>query len=167
VPSLTPDQSYTVKLAITSADGGINTIDPLKRLSLLPSSSDPRLVELGVLKGGSHVLFAIEPGTVLSGPGVCVPGPIDCEILSLAQNQTETIGVRTDSGVDQLAMFAVTGIKVTGHNSRAAAQTARRTESAAGRRVLDRSPLGALSLFQYDPGTGSVLDLRNLTLKDS
>ena len=166
-PSLKPNQSYSVTLAITNSSGGINSIDPLQRLSLLPSQREPMLVELGVLQGGSRVLFAVEPGTVLSGPGTCVPGPIDCEILSVAQGQTEKVSLSTKNGVTPVALFAVTGISVINHSSAAASQKARRAQSAAGRRVLDHSPLGAVSLFRYEPAVGAVVDLRNLTLRDS
>ncbi|MFL5823362.1 MAG: hypothetical protein ACJ764_07975 [Solirubrobacteraceae bacterium] len=167
IPSLRPNQSYSVTLAMTNSAGGINTIDPLQRLSLLPSSSRPMLVELGVLRGGSRVLFAVEPGTVVSGRGSCVPGPIDCEILSLGQGQTEKVSLRSTHGVTPVAMFAVTGIAVRNHASAGASQKVRRAQSAVGRRVLNHSPLGALSLFRYEPSVGAVVDLRNLTLRNS
>ncbi len=91
---LTSTQSYEVKLAITNSAGGLDTIDPLERLSVLPSKQQPLLVELGVLKGGDRVLFALEPGAEVSG-GTCIPGPIDCEIVSLAQDQTVTLSEQT------------------------------------------------------------------------
>ena len=96
-----------------------------------------------------------------------MPGPIDCEILSLAQAQTEKLGVRAATATVQVALFAVTGISALNHASAAAAMRARAQDSSAGRRVLDHSPLTALSLFHYDPAVGSVVDLRNLTLRDS
>ena len=65
-----------------------------------------------------------------------------------------------------MALFAVSGIRVVRHSSQAAAQRARRAQSAAGRRVLNHSSLGALSLFHYAPDVGAVVDLRNLTLRD-
>lgn len=161
---MTDTQSYDVTLAITNSQGGLNTIAPLERLSVLPGGQQPLLVELGVLKGGHRVLFAVQPGAVLNGPGNCTPGRIDCEILSLPVDQTEGLSVRTSSGVNQVALFAVTGISTTDHGSVAAADQARSQESAAGRAVLDDSPLRALSLFRYDPSLGVVLDLRNLTV---
>jgi hypothetical protein len=167
VPALKADQSYSVSLAITRRSGGLDTINPLGRLSLLPSPSQPLIVELGVLKGGNRVLFAVQPGTVVSGKGTCVPGAIDCEILSLAQAQTEKLSVRTDRGVVPVALFAVTGITAVNHSSHAAAMKARHQESRVGRRVLDHSSLNALSLFRYEPSVGSVVDFRNLTLRDS
>jgi hypothetical protein len=163
---LAADQSYHVTLAITNPSGGLDTIDPLGRLSVLPSTQQPRLVELGVLHGGNRVLFLVQPGTVVGGPGTCTPGPIDCEILSIGQDQTESISVASAGGSTQIALFAIAGITVDRHSSAAGAMATRRSESAAGRSLLNRSTLPALSLFRYDPSVGAVVDLRNLTAGD-
>lgn len=164
---LTATQSYDVTLEMTNGSGGLDTIDPLERLSVLPSDQTPMLVELGVLQGGKRVLFAVQPGTVANGPGTCTPGPIDCEILSLGQDQTESIARQSSAGTIQGPLFAVTGITADQHPSAAAAGKARRAESATGRRLLDHSTLTALSLFQYEPSVGAVVDLRNLTVGGS
>jgi hypothetical protein len=132
---------------------------------LLPSPRQPLLVELGVLQGGHRVLFAVAPGTVLRGPGVCVPGPIDCEILSLGEDQIESLSTGADSGA--AAMFAITGIAATDHASAAAAQQVRQSVSAEGERFVATLSVPALSLFQYAPRVGAVVDLRNLTLGES
>jgi hypothetical protein len=161
---LTDKQTYEVSLAITNANGGLNTIDPLQRLSVLPSVQQPLLVELGVLQGGKHVLFAVEPGAAVGGPGTCTPGPIDCEILSLAPGQTEGVSKQTPSGTTPVALFSVNSITAAEHPSVAAANQARRTANEAGRQLIANSPLGAGSLFQYDPSVGAVVDLRNLTV---
>jgi len=165
--ALSATQSYHVTLAITNASGGLATVDPLERLSVLPSSQQPLLVELGVLNGGHRVLFVVQPGTVVNGPGTCTPGPVDCEILSLAQDQTEGISVQSPTGPVSIALFAVTGITTDRNSSATAADKARRTESAAGRALLDHSTLSALSLFRYEPSLGAVADLRNLTVGGS
>lgn len=161
---LTATQSYRVTIGLTNSAGDLNTIDLAQRLSLLPSARQPLLVELGVLKGGRRVLFVVQPGTVVKGPGTCTPGPIDCEILSLAEGQTEGISATSPSGVVAVGLFAVTAITAEPHASTGAADKARRAASAAGRRLLSDSKLGALSLFQYQPSLGAVLDLRNLTV---
>ncbi len=153
-------------LAITKPTGGLSTLAPLERLTPLPSAQQPLLVELGVLKGGSRVLFAVQPGTVVSGKGTCIPGPIDCEILELAQAQTERLSVQTSKGLVRVALFAVAGITAVKHPSRAAAMKVRNQVSSAGRRVLDRSSLKALQLFRYEASAGAVIDLRNLTLRN-
>jgi hypothetical protein len=163
-PGLKATQSYDVKLAITNSAGGVDTINPLERLSVLPSNKQPLLIELGVLKGGNRVLFAVQPGAVVSGAGTCVPGPIDCEILSLPQDQTVTLGTQSTGGIQTVALFAVTGISAADHSSVAAANEARRAESQAGRTLLNSSTATALSLFHYDPGLGALVDLRNLTV---
>jgi hypothetical protein len=150
-------------MTMTVNQGGVNTVDPLERLSVMPTAQEPQLVELGVLHGGKRVLFAVQPGTVLSGPGSCTPGPIDCEILSLGQDQTESVAQQTPNGPTPAVLFAVTRIRVVGHGSAAAADRARREASATGRALLNRSTSQALSLFRYDPRLGSVVDLRNLT----
>jgi hypothetical protein len=164
---LTARQSYHVTLSITNTAGGVDRLDPLKRLSVLPSDQQPRLVDLGVLNGGRRVLFVVQPGTIVAGPGTCTPGPIDCELLSLAQNQTEDVSMQSPAGVVSVAQFAITAITTDEHSSAAAANTLRRRESAAGRRLLNDSTLSALSLFQYKPSLGAVVDLRNLTVGGS
>ena len=85
-------------------------------------------------------------------------------LLSLGQDQTEQLSVQTASRVAGVALFAVTAITVDKHPSVSAANQARRTASAAGRSLLSRSTLSALSLFQYEPSLGVVVDLRNLTV---
>jgi hypothetical protein len=132
------------------------------RLSVLPSNQQPLLIELGVLQGGHSVMFVVQPGTRVSGPGTCTPGPIDCEILSLGQDQTEALSWQSPTGVVSVAQFAVTAIKVDTHASAAAAYNVRRTTSAAGRLLLSASKLTAVSLFRYEPSIGAVVDLRNL-----
>ena len=161
---LTSTQSYEVSLAITTASGGLNTYSRLDRLSVLPSPSRPLLVELGVLKGGKRVLFAVRPGAVISGPGSCIPGPVDCEVMSLAPGQTEALGEHTSSGNTQVALFAVTQVMAAKHSSAAAANKARRAVSAIGRSLVAQSTSSVLSLFQYQPSVGALVDLRNLTV---
>ena len=161
---LTATQAYHVSLAITIPNGGVNTIDPLERLSILPSKHQPMLVELGVLQGGHSVVFVVEPGTVVSGAGTCTPGPIDCEILTLHPGQTEGISKQAASGSTPVALFSVNSISADQYPSAAAANKARQTASDVGRELVNHSPLSAISLFQYDPSVGAVVDLRNLTV---
>ena len=134
---------------------------------MIPSNKLPLLVELGVLEGGHRVLFVVRPGTGVNGPGTCLPGPIDCQILSLAPGQIEKLSQRSPHGMVPVALFAVTGVGVQHYPSAAAADTARRAASAAGRRLISSAKLDALSLFQYKPSLGAVDDLRNLTVGGS
>ena len=162
--SLGASDVYRVTLAVSYPSGGLNTIDPLERLSVLPSNSQPLLVELGVLRGGRRVLFAVQPGAVVSGPGTCTPGPLDCEVLSLAVGQNENLSSQSASGTNEVALFAVTAISAHNAGSSSAAFQARRHASAAGRAVLESSKQSAVSLFRYQPQLGVVVDLRNLSI---
>lgn len=161
---LTSTQSYDVGLSITNSAGGVDAIDPLTRLSVIPSAQQPLLIELGAAQGGKRVLFAVQPGTVVTGPGSCTPGPVDCEILSLKPGQTESVGSHSATGVSPVALFTVARLKAVNHSSVRAANKARETSSAVGRALLNRSGLTALSLFRYEPSLGAVADLRNLTV---
>jgi hypothetical protein len=164
-PHLTATQSYEVSLAISgTASGNLNTIDPLERLSILPSPQQPLLVEYGVLQGGRRVVFAVQPGAAVSGPGTCTPGPIDCEVLTLSPGQTEAVSKQTPTGTTPVADFQVNSINAAQHPSVAAADQARRNASEVGRKLLMESSYTALSLFQYDPSVGAIVDLRNLTV---
>ncbi len=51
---LTATEAYHVSLALTGANGNLNTIDPLERLSILPGKQQPMLIDLGVLQGGQQ-----------------------------------------------------------------------------------------------------------------
>lgn len=159
---LTATQSYNVEISLTTAAGGLDTFNRLERLSVLPSEQQQSLVYLGVLRGGRNALFVVQPGTVVSGPGKCIPGPTDCEILSLAQEQIESLSQSAGSGTSTLALFAVNTIAVDNFTSVAGANRARREASAAGRSLLAASTLPALPLFEYQPNVGAVVDLRNL-----
>ena len=120
-----------------------------------------------MLRGGSQVLFLVQPGTVVHGSGTCTPGPIDCQILALAPNHIESLSRQSGTQAVPVAQMAITGINAEKQASAAAADKLRRQESAAGRRLLDHSTLTALSLFQYQPSLGAVVDLRNLTVGGS
>jgi hypothetical protein len=161
---LTASDVYRVSLAVSYPSGQLDTIDPVNRLTVLPNAGMPLLVELGVLQGGRSVLFAREPGAVLSGPGRCTPGPIDCQILSLGVGQNEMLSTRSSSGTSEIALFAVTSIKAHDLGSSSAAFRARRHASPAGRSVLANSQLSVLRLFRYEPNLGVVVDLRNLSI---
>ena len=162
--TLTDTQAYHVNLSLTNSSGGADAIDGVERLSLVPSPRLPLLIELGVLRGGRRVLFALAPGTMGEGPGLCTPGPVNCQILSLAPNQIEGVATKQASGAVTGALMAVTAITADNYPSAAAADRARQAESAAGRRLLDLSNISALSLFPFRPNLGAIVDLSNVTV---
>jgi hypothetical protein len=161
---LTDTQAYHVTISMSSPAGGLYTIDPVQRLTVLPSPQQSLLVELGVLNRGKRVLFVVQPGALVRGPGRCTPGPIDCEIVSLAPNEIEWLGTSGPSGLAGVGLMAVTGISAADYPSSAAADKARANESAAGRALLSKSTFSALSLFEYKPSLGALVDLSNVTV---
>lgn len=158
---LSPVEVYDVSLSMTNSSGGFDTIRPLERLSVLPSVQKPLLVELGVLKGGKRVLFAVQNGAALSGPGSCIPGPVDCELLELRPGQLEQLSGQTPGGVvySELSISKIVSRKL---KSKAAARTARIKTSSAGFSLLKNTTSSVLSLFPYDAKIGAILDRRNL-----
>jgi hypothetical protein len=152
---------YHVSLEITDGSGGVNAIDPLVRDSELPSNSQALLVELGVLQGGKRVLFFVNSGAIVGGPGNCIPGPVDCEILSLGVGQTEAVRA---AGSGATTLFQVTDISVDRFATASQAAQARAHVDAAGHHLLASSGSSTLALFQYDPALDAVVDLRNLTV---
>jgi hypothetical protein len=161
-PGLRGTETYDVVFAITDGAGNFHTVSSLRRMSVIPSLASPALVELGVLQGGRRVLFAVQRGTLLRGPGSCVPGRLDCEILSLAPGQVEAIARRGANNSVSVHELSVARIAIVHHASVAAADAVRRSASAAGRKVLAASGSSALSLFRYDVARGVIIDLRNL-----
>ena len=110
------------------------------------------------------MLFALQPGTFVRGGGVCIPGPVDCEILSLAQGQVEKLEAQTQAGLEPQALFAVTAITRQDHATAADADTARRVESAYGHSLLQQSRGTALALFPYEASLGAIVDQRNVSV---
>jgi hypothetical protein len=161
---LAATDAYHVAISITNKSSGVTPLDPFQRDGTLPNDQQPLLVELGVAKGARNVLFAVQPGAVVSGPGTCTPGPLDCELLTLAPGQTEGLSRRTASASVPVAIFQITGISVDRFASKAAAAKARAKTDAAGRKLLANSTSSTLSLFQYDPSLDAVVDERNLTV---
>jgi hypothetical protein len=159
-----PTDAYNVAISITNKSSGVTPLDPFQRDGTLPNDQQPLLVELGVAKGAHQVLFAVQSGAVVSGPGRCTPGPLDCEILTLAPGETEGIATQSTNGPVSVALFQITGISVDRFGSKAAAAKARATTDAVGRTLLANSTSSTLSLFQYDPSLDAVVDERNLTV---
>jgi hypothetical protein len=159
---LTPTESYDVAVAMTTVRSGLTTYDRLERLTELPSTAEPFLIELGPLKGGHAVLFTVQPGTDVRGPATCIPGPADCQLLAMAPGQVEDVLGRLGRWYVAVQL-SVSRVSIVNHGSQASAQQARQAESAAGRSLLNRSPLSALSLFHYSAGDGIVIDHRRLT----
>lgn len=159
---LTPSQVYDVSLSITNNHGGVSTVQPLTRMSVIPSPAEPFLVELGVLKGGHRALFAVQPGTHVSGSAQCIPGPVSCEVIAMAPGQLEDVLAKSPTGAYEAAVFSLTGISKKTYGSAAAATRARQKKDSVGSQLLKHSSLTALSLFSFSKTLGAVVEATNV-----
>jgi hypothetical protein len=155
-----------VQISVSRSDGGLES-RALARLAPLPDAAHAGLIEIGVLQGGRRVLFARLADTTLVGPARCIPGPVDCELVSLAPGQRETVSVHPANSGPVSTDFAVTGIDVRDLGSRGQADRARAQVDAAGEHRLSQAVLPALGLFEYRAALDAVVDLRNLFVGDN
>ena len=72
---LTDTQSYQVSLAITNANGGVDTIDPLERLSVLPSLSSPSSSSSACSRAVSRCCSPSSPAQPSAAPERARPVP--------------------------------------------------------------------------------------------
>jgi hypothetical protein len=141
---------------------GSRSLTGVTRLSPLPSSTNPLVEYLGVLKSGRGAAFLVNPGAVVMGPGLCLPKASDCQVLVLKPGQLEALGVRTAGGPVTQASIAVTGWKVVTHSSVAAARQARAQEVKQGRTLVTQSAQPALGDLVYTIAQGAVSIIPNI-----
>lgn len=157
-------QSYVVDLVQTAPSGGFTSPVLSVRNSVIPvvaGNPETLLAWLGVIQSGKQALFAVLPGTVLSGAGTCIPGLVDCQLLELSPGQDESVATPTTYA--EPWTIQVSAISAADHGSASAAASARERTSSYGTAALRASSgLTALSLFQFSPSLGALVDQRNL-----
>ena len=129
----------------------------------MPSVTNPLAEYLGIAKSGRAADFVLNPGVVVTGPGVCLPSTKDCQVVELKPGQTEVLGQAgaTGAAVYQ-GVLAVTNWGVISHSSPAAAATARRQEDKTGRQLMLAAPQPTLEKLVYSVAQGVVSLLGNL-----
>jgi hypothetical protein len=97
---VTPAKSYEdYELAVRF---GLSETNPLprknvKRREALPSSDEPVLIYLGVLKNTRTAVFMVDSGVVSQGDGECVPSSTTCVTIHLNEGETEFFDVPADA----------------------------------------------------------------------
>lgn len=78
-------QFYTFRIdVVTGRAGDTERRGNVKRLTVLPSQSNPVAVFMGVAEEGKRASFLVSTDVVRShGDGRCTPSPADCQLLSL------------------------------------------------------------------------------------
>ena len=157
-----PQKLYSVTAAFGAAPSG--PLQPgmklarhanLERQQVLPSSKQPLVVFRGVRAGGKSAIFTLVGEALLRGAAACVPGPSQCQAISLKQGQTEELEFLKPDGTAvtyQLKLLSVARVK-------ASAAAARRLSgtSKAGDLVLSRNGLGPLPGLRYSPRQGVLV----------
>ena len=69
----------------------------VKRREALPSSDEPVLIYLGVLKDTRTAVFMIDAGVIAQGDGECAPSSTTCVTIHLKEGETEFFDVPADA----------------------------------------------------------------------
>jgi hypothetical protein len=158
----TPQALYSVTAGLGAAPPGplqpgvkLGQYANLKRQQALPSAKQPLVVFRGVRAGGKSAIFTLVGEALLRGAAACVPGPTQCDAISLKPGQTEELEFLKPDGTVvsyQLRLLSVTRVK-------ASAAAARRLAgiSKAGGLLLSRSGLATLPGLRYSPRQGVLV----------
>ncbi len=151
---------YGVDLRFGEA-GAQRTRRDLPRLTALPSSSDPVVVFLGVLKDGNTAVFMVISEAAADGDGTCKPDKKNCAYVYLQEGETEFLDVA--AGTAGLVQYELKLNKIRKHVTTSAgiARRAYLRESIAGRDIL-RAEVGRVSRdLRYSPDQGVIDELED------
>lgn len=95
-PAGDPRDAY-VAVVRFGAEGSKRAVRRLPRLTPLPSTEDPRFVDLGVNPQGK-VEVLLSEGVTATGEGRCKPSPESCESVELEPGDTERFVVTSEGG---------------------------------------------------------------------
>jgi hypothetical protein len=111
---------YTYTSDLKFGPGGdVKTYKDVKRLELIPSASDPKLVFLGVTTTGKTAVFLVDNSIgVDTGEGKCRPSPDQCTFLYLRPDSDHDQATLTDSdgNVFQMRLLAIHRVTVASAN---------------------------------------------------
>jgi hypothetical protein len=146
-------QFGVIPTGVTPAQAQLQTLDDVKLLTPLPSAQQPLIIFRGVTAGGKSATFTIAGEEILHGEGNCLPSASQCEAIDLKAGQTEQleyISVTGEALVDELRVVSIVSDKATS----AALKSILRSESVAGRKLLERAGLIAIPDLHYSSQTG-------------
>ena len=143
----------------------------VKRLQALPSSEEPVLIYLGVLKDKKTAVFLVDSGIIAQGDGTCMPTRTTCETIHIKEGETEFLDVLTEDeegGEGESAQYQLDVIKirktVTTSKKKAAKSSARVSKS--GQKILRARIAGDGPLrYHYDKRSGRLEKLSHKAYK--
>lgn len=160
-----PADPYLVTLRIGRTADDTPKAKDVKRLTPLPSSSDPFLVYLGVLTNKRTAVFMLSADVTATGDGTCRPRPSSCETVELHKGETERLAVTRDDGT--VATYRLDLVRIVQASSAGApeAVAARHRRQKAVTSVTKRDPSDAegSDAYSYDGTTGLLQRLGSVS----
>jgi hypothetical protein len=141
---------------LTAASAQLTPYTKLKRQTPLPSAKQPIIVFRGVTAGGKSATFTLVGEAILRGVAKCLPSTSQCQAIELKSGQSEEFEYLPPTGAAVtylLQLVEISSMQATA----AAARTAFRGESTAGRQLLKRIGLLALPGMHYSAAKGVLV----------
>jgi hypothetical protein len=141
---------------VTPGQAPLQTLEDVKLLTTLPSAQQPLIVFRGVTAGGKSATFTIVGEEILHGEAKCLPSASQCEAIDLKAGQTEQLEYISATGqalLDELRVVSIVSDKATS----AAFKSILRSESVAGRKLLEHAGLIAIPDLHYSSQTGVLV----------
>jgi hypothetical protein len=132
----------------------------LVRLARLDAGDEPLLVFLGVRRDGDKALFAVVTDTGAAGDGRCMPATKSCQVIEIAEGESEFFDVTQADG--SIAQYELDVDRIAERRAETAAEARKqRAERSRRGRELLRDTIAAgrdyAGVFDYSTAKGVVL----------
>jgi hypothetical protein len=154
---------YELTVRFGASESGRPPRRDVKRLQALPSSQEPVLIYLGLLKDKKTAVFMLDSGVVAQGDGECRPSRTTCETIHIREGESEFFdvpgedGVVTEEASGQQYQLDVVKIRKTTTSSAKKAKAAKARVSVGGQKIVRARIAGDGPLrYRYDKRIGRL-----------
>jgi hypothetical protein len=174
VTPVTPKKTYELfelTVRFGASEDGRQPRQDVKRLEALPSSDEPVLIYLGVLKDKKTAVFMVDSGVVAQGDGTCKPSRNTCETIHLKEGETEFFDVASegeDGTTTSNAQYQLDVVKIRKKATTSAKQAKRSLArvSKSGQKILRARIAGDGPLrYRYNAKSGRLEQLSKKAFK--
>ena len=174
VAPVTPKKTYELyelTVRFGASEDGQQPRQDVKRLEALPSSDEPVLIYLGVLKDQKTAVFLVDSGVVAQGDGTCKPSRNTCETIHLKEGETEFFDVASegeDGTTTSSAQYQLDVVKIRKTVTTSAKQAKRSLArvSKSGRKILRARIAGDGPLrYRFNAKSGQLEKLSKKAFK--
>jgi hypothetical protein len=104
--------TYKVNVLAGDVNTTLTPFNDVQAMTALPSPTTPVVLYYGLTSDNKQAQFLVsnKVGTV-TGPGVCVPAPDDCALLTLGPGQSEDLAYGGDGHTYRIVVAAIKTIK--------------------------------------------------------